>query len=220
MVLLQVHLQVVSRPGVLFSDCNATRSDAVCSNNPKIVHFDVVKAKSQFDVDPELKRFYQAEVLVLSPIPPHLIVFPEPRSEPEEKGASEIVDQLPVPEHTEVKTENSLSPVRPFPADLWLSLMADFLKEQAHVISRLSALVCRDRASSLVEAPRAPIAASDGEHRPVTLPRSPKPPEKKETKELLVAAAPVGGALPVRADGFCLYYTAAVCLARRNHLCL
>jgi len=33
-----------------------------------------VKAKSHFDVPEELRRFYQAEVLVPSPVPPHLIV--------------------------------------------------------------------------------------------------------------------------------------------------
>jgi hypothetical protein len=40
------------------------------------VHFDVVRAKKQGDVKKALQRFYQAEVLVPSPIPPHLIVFP------------------------------------------------------------------------------------------------------------------------------------------------
>ena len=37
----------------------------------------VVRAKSQGDVEKSLQRFYQAEVLVPSPIPPHLIVFPK-----------------------------------------------------------------------------------------------------------------------------------------------
>ena len=36
---------VVARPGVLFSDCNATRNDAVLKTNPSEVHFDVVKVK-------------------------------------------------------------------------------------------------------------------------------------------------------------------------------
>ena len=77
LIMLQVNLQVVSRPGVLFSDCNATRVDAVRSMSPKIIRFDVVQQKDQFAVAPELKKFYQAEVLVPSPIPPHLIEFPK-----------------------------------------------------------------------------------------------------------------------------------------------
>jgi hypothetical protein len=41
------------------------------------VHFDVVRAKKQEDVEKGLQKFYQAEVLVPSPIPPHLIDFPK-----------------------------------------------------------------------------------------------------------------------------------------------
>ena len=40
------------------------------------MRFDIVKAKNQFQVSSSLRHFYQAEVLVPSPIPPHLIVFP------------------------------------------------------------------------------------------------------------------------------------------------
>ena len=76
LVMLKVKLEVVSRPGVMFSDCNATRNEAVKSVNPDIVRFDIVKAKNQFQVSASLRHFYQAEVLVPSPIPPHLIVFP------------------------------------------------------------------------------------------------------------------------------------------------
>jgi len=75
-MLLKIKLEVVSRPGVRFADCNAVRSDARQSTNPSIVRFDVVKKKSQFEVVPALQKFYQAEVLVPSPIPPHLIDFP------------------------------------------------------------------------------------------------------------------------------------------------
>ena len=46
----KIKLEVVSRPGVRFADCNATRMDARQSTNPSIVRFDVVKKKSQFDV--------------------------------------------------------------------------------------------------------------------------------------------------------------------------
>jgi hypothetical protein len=77
LVMLRINLQVVSRPGVLFSDCNATRTDSIRSSSPKIVRFDVIQKQDQFEVAPELKKFFQAEVLVPSPIPPHLIAFPE-----------------------------------------------------------------------------------------------------------------------------------------------
>jgi len=81
LVMLRVKMQVVSRPGVLFSDCNATRNDVVKSANPDVVRFDIVKAKSQFEVKQDLRHYYQAEVLVPSPIPPHLIEFPVPAAD-------------------------------------------------------------------------------------------------------------------------------------------
>ena len=75
-VLLEIDLQVVSRPGVLFSDCNATRTGSIQSIRPTIVRFEIVKACSQRDVPVEERPFYQAEVLVPSPLPPHLITIP------------------------------------------------------------------------------------------------------------------------------------------------
>ena len=75
--MLQIKLEVVSRPGVLFFDCNATRHDAIQSCSPDVVRFDIVKAANQFAVVRELQRFYQAEILVLSPVPPDLIMFPD-----------------------------------------------------------------------------------------------------------------------------------------------
>jgi hypothetical protein len=84
LVMLQVNLQAVSRPGVMFSDGNSTRTGAVHSVSPKIVRFDLVKQKDHFAVAPELRKFYQAEVLVPSPIPPHLIVFPSAQSKASE----------------------------------------------------------------------------------------------------------------------------------------
>ena len=75
-VRLEIKLEAVSRPGVRFTDCNATRVEARHSTNPSIVRFDVVKAKKVFDIAPDLRRFYQAEVLVPSPLPRHLIVIP------------------------------------------------------------------------------------------------------------------------------------------------
>ena len=68
--MLQINLEVVSRAGVLFSDCNAIRREVITSTSPDVIRFDVVTAKSQFDVPKELVRFYQAEVLVPSPVPP------------------------------------------------------------------------------------------------------------------------------------------------------
>jgi hypothetical protein len=49
-VMLEIKLEVVSRPNVIFYDSNATRSGAKQSTNPELIRFDVVKAKSHFDV--------------------------------------------------------------------------------------------------------------------------------------------------------------------------
>src|SRR6476469_9063304 len=73
---LEIKLEAVSRPGVRFTDCNATRIDARHSTNPSIVRFDVVKAANVMRVAPVLQRFCQAEVLVPSPVPSHLIKIP------------------------------------------------------------------------------------------------------------------------------------------------
>ena len=73
-VIVVIKLEVVSRSGVLFSDCNATRKDAVISPRPEVVSFDVVKASNQFEVKQSLRHLYQAEVLVPSPLPPEFIV--------------------------------------------------------------------------------------------------------------------------------------------------
>src|SRR3982750_2247628 len=68
-VVLRVKLEAVSRPGVMFSDCNSTRHDAVISEHPGSLRFDVVKAKNCFAVPELLRHFYQAEILVPSPLP-------------------------------------------------------------------------------------------------------------------------------------------------------
>ena len=65
-VVLQIKLEAVLKPGVLFFDCNATRRDAVQSSSPNVVRFDVVKAVNQFRITAEQRRFYRAEVLVPS----------------------------------------------------------------------------------------------------------------------------------------------------------
>ena len=65
-VVLEINIEVVSRPNVCFSDCNASRHDAQQSPDPRIVRFDVVKSRSQFDVADPLRHFYQAK---FSPVP-------------------------------------------------------------------------------------------------------------------------------------------------------
>jgi len=79
-VTLRVKLEVVSRPGVLFSDCNATKREAQIGKTPDIVRFDVVQAKSYFDVPELLRKHFLAEVLVPSPRPPHLVTFPDQKT--------------------------------------------------------------------------------------------------------------------------------------------
>ena len=74
-VLLKIHLDVLFRDGVRFSDCNAARRDALLSETPNQVRFEIVKANSAFAVATHLRKFYQAEVLVPSPIPPEFIVL-------------------------------------------------------------------------------------------------------------------------------------------------
>ena len=54
------------------------------------MRFDVVRAKTVFDVAVDLQRFYQAEVLVPSPLPRHLIMIPSKAAKmpPKKKPAS------------------------------------------------------------------------------------------------------------------------------------
>ena len=54
-VLLKISLQVVSRPDVMFSNMNATHRKAKVGELPEVIRFDV-----KFN----LRKFYQAEVLV------------------------------------------------------------------------------------------------------------------------------------------------------------
>ena len=75
-VILEIKLQVVSRPGVLFCERNATASDAQTSANPNVIRFEVVN-KPYGAVSNESKPFYQGEVLVPESVPPHLIRFPK-----------------------------------------------------------------------------------------------------------------------------------------------
>ena len=75
-VVLEIKLEAVSRPGVLFCGINAAAKAAKVSPNPGVIRVDVVKAGSQRDVDQSLRPFYQGEVLVPEWIPPHLIRIP------------------------------------------------------------------------------------------------------------------------------------------------
>src|SRR4051812_32429471 len=70
-VVLEVDLDVVSLPGVLFADRNAAASEAVVSSSPE-----VVLCRDQFAVSSSDRPFYQAEVLVPANVPPHFIHFP------------------------------------------------------------------------------------------------------------------------------------------------
>lgn len=72
-VTLCVKLEVVSRPGVLFSDVNANSRDVKISQAPDDVRFEVVKAENSFRVPELLRKYYQAEVLIPGVVPPHLI---------------------------------------------------------------------------------------------------------------------------------------------------
>lgn len=87
MVMLKVNIEVVSQPGTMFCDCNATRTGAVTSPNATVVKFEVVKAPNQFAVQVALRHHYQAEVLIPSRVSPDLILFPEPVSAPIEIDA-------------------------------------------------------------------------------------------------------------------------------------
>ena len=79
---LQIDLDALYRKGITFSDCNAARRDASLSARPDQVHFEVIKAGSVFAVPSPLRKFYQAEILVPSPIPPEYIIFPKTGKSP------------------------------------------------------------------------------------------------------------------------------------------
>jgi hypothetical protein len=75
-VVLEIKLEIVSRPGVLFCESNAAGKAAKASESPRVIRFEVVKAPSQRDVHVNQRPFYQGEVLVPDCIPPHLIKIP------------------------------------------------------------------------------------------------------------------------------------------------
>ena len=103
-----------SRPGVLFSDCNATRREAQVGKSPDIVRFDVLQAKSYFDVPELLRKHFLAEVLVPSPIPPHLISFPEIPLQPAINPPLPLKMTSPTPSQP---TTVGVAPATPHPVD-------------------------------------------------------------------------------------------------------
>ena len=60
-----------------FSAVNAASADAKASEDPRVIHFETVRASSQHSVVQSERRFFQGEVLVPGWIPPHLIKIPK-----------------------------------------------------------------------------------------------------------------------------------------------
>ena len=75
--ILEIDIQVCTKEGTLFSDCNTTRKKAIISDSIENVHFDIVKKADQFSVKENDRHFFQAEVLVKNHIPAVFISFPE-----------------------------------------------------------------------------------------------------------------------------------------------
>ena len=93
-VILEMKLEIVSRPGVLFCERNAAATGVQTSANPKVIHFEVVKKDYKF-VSSEQKMFYQGEVLVPDYVPPHLIRFPKVDVFNRSLTATELDGRLP-----------------------------------------------------------------------------------------------------------------------------
>lgn len=71
-VVLEVDIDVARAITTLFADRNATKTDAVITagyNGAKNIHFSTVIQSTHFNLSPEEKEFYQAEVLVLEKVP-------------------------------------------------------------------------------------------------------------------------------------------------------
>ena len=68
------------------------------------MRFDLV-TKSYFEVDDSLKHFYQAEVLVPSPLPPHLITIPAPRKVRKRASIRVLPEAVSMPVEAAVKVE-------------------------------------------------------------------------------------------------------------------
>jgi hypothetical protein len=158
-VMLQIKLEVVSRPGVLFSNCNAARHDAVLSTLPSIEDFAAVTAKNQFAVAEAKRHLYQAEVLVPSPLPADLIVFPEEQKAKPSKARKPTTKPSAAPS-AEVKTEGGDLP-KPASPTQEIALLLETssctaacpttVTTSSHTLEGgMASLVSCDRAGSLV----------------------------------------------------------------------
>lgn len=71
-VILEIDLSVAGQSTTKFSDRNATKNGAIIAsgyNGVKNIHFSTVRQYNHFDLSPDEKEFYQAEVLVYEKIP-------------------------------------------------------------------------------------------------------------------------------------------------------
>lgn len=71
-VILEIDLEVVYWVHTIFSDTNATKSGHLMGEaleNFQNIRFDILKEKKYFDIADDLKKYYQAEVLVKKHIP-------------------------------------------------------------------------------------------------------------------------------------------------------
>ena len=71
-VILEIDLSIVNRTGTLFADRNATKNGVIIRQGyegAQNIHFQTVTRTDYFNIDPEEKEFYQAEVLVQEMVP-------------------------------------------------------------------------------------------------------------------------------------------------------
>lgn len=71
-VILEIDLSVADLPSTKFADRNATKNGAVIAtgcNGAENIHFSTVLQPNHFNLMPDEKEFYQAEVLVLETVP-------------------------------------------------------------------------------------------------------------------------------------------------------
>ena len=214
-VVLEIKLEVVSRPGVLFCETNAAANGSKASESPRVIRFEVVKATSSRAVPESQRPFYQGEVLVPDNIPPHLIKIPnvdafsrplehsgrlpDPnlvmgtlRSETEAKASkpSSIANQhLTIAAGAGSSTPKPrVSPIEVFIAGDGKSNQETFTaSEPVHSAVEVKS-DCTDKPahSALLSAPTSPSAS------------------------LVFTASATGGVVAVRADGDCCYHLCGV----------
>lgn len=81
-VWLEISLDVLSIPGVLFCDRNGATAGATFSPTPENFRWDILKMTKEFRYVPavekeSIKPYIQAEILVPDRIPPEYITFPK-----------------------------------------------------------------------------------------------------------------------------------------------